>query len=202
LLGEGEIEGFNSKERVVVLTGANSGGKTSLLNLIIQIQLLAQMGLPVPAKEVKTEVIDEIHFFARKKAVYGAGAFESMLNNLTFALAGKGRKLILVDEFEAVTEPGAATKMLAAFLRIALEKGYYMVVVSHLAENLELDFVRVDGIEASGLDERLELIVDRQPKFGRIGKSTPELIVERAYRLSKGEKKEIFKILLNTFRKD
>jgi hypothetical protein len=201
LIGEGRINGFKSNERVVLLTGANSGGKTSLLNLIVQIQLLAQMGLPVPAKEVKTEVVDEIHFFARKKAVYGAGAFESMLNNLTSSLTGKGRKLILVDEFEAVTEPGAAMKMLASFLRIALERGFYMVVVSHLAENLELDFVRVDGIEASGLDERLELIVDRQPKFGTIGKSTPELIVERAYRLSKGEKREIFKILLNTFRK-
>ena len=201
IIGNGNLGDFRSAERVVVLTGANSGGKTSLLNLIVQIQLLAQMGLPIPAKAAILDVVDEIHFFRRKKSVYGAGAFESTLKNFTSALTGEGRKLILVDEFEAITEPGAAIKMLSAFLRIAHERGFYMIVVSHMAENLKLDFVRIDGIEASGLDEKLELIVDRQPKFGVIGRSTPELIVERVYRLSKGDKKEILRKVLDAYRR-
>ncbi|MBO8182284.1 MAG: endonuclease MutS2 [Archaeoglobus sp.] len=194
------LKGFESREKIVILTGANSGGKTSLLHLIVQIQLLAQMGLPVPAKFALTEVVEEIYLFGRKKTVYGAGAFESTLKNFTSALAKKGKKLILVDEFEAITEPGAAIKMLSAFLRIAHERGFYMVVVSHMAENLKLDFVRIDGIEASGLDEKLELIVDRQPKFGVVGRSTPELIVERVYRLSRGDKRSILERVLETFK--
>ncbi len=200
IIGNGSLEGFRSKERVVVLTGANSGGKTSLLHLIVQIQLLAQMGLPVPAEAATLDIVDEIHFFKRKRSIHGAGTFESILKNFTSALTGEGRKLILVDEFEAITEPGAAIKMLSAFLKIANERGYYVAVVSHMAENLKLDFVRVDGIEASGLDERLELIVDRQPKFGVIGRSTPELIVERVYKLSKGDKKDILEIVLSVFK--
>jgi len=51
------------------------------------------------------------------------------------------------------------------------------------------------------LDEKLELIVDRQPKFGVIGRSTPELIVERVYRLSKGDKKEILRKVLDAYRR-
>ncbi len=200
IIGNGDLGDFKSTERVVVLTGANSGGKTTLLNLIVQIQLLAQMGLPVPAKAAILDIVDEIHFFRRKKSVYGAGAFESTLKNFTSALIGEGKKLILVDEFEAITEPGAAIKMLSAFLGIAYERGFYMIIVSHMAENLKLEFVRIDGIEASGLDERLELIVDRQPKFGVIGRSTPELIVERVYRMSKGSKKEILEKVLEVFR--
>jgi|Deesub1362A_J573_1020465.scaffolds.fasta_scaffold00028_92 dsDNA-specific endonuclease/ATPase MutS2 len=200
IIGNGMLSDFESNERVVVLTGANSGGKTSLLNLIVQIQLLAQMGFPVPTKVSSLDILDEIYFFRRKKSVYGAGAFESTLKNFTTALSGEGKKLVLVDEFEAITEPGAATKMLSAFLRIAYERKFYMVVVSHMAENLKLDFVRIDGIEASGLDEKLELIVDRQPKFGVIGKSTPELIVERVYRMSKGNKKEVLEKVLEVFK--
>ena len=44
-LGEGE-----HPEKVALLSGVNSGGKTTLLDLISQIVILAHMGLPVPAQ--------------------------------------------------------------------------------------------------------------------------------------------------------
>jgi hypothetical protein len=203
-IGLSGFSNFNSldeeqkKKRIIVLTGANSGGKTSLLNLIVQIQLLFQMGFPVPAEEAKLDVLEEIYFFMRKKTVYGAGAFESTLKNFTTALLSGRKKLILVDEFEAITEPGAAVKMLTSFLRLAHERNFYMIVVSHMAEDLKLDFVRVDGIEASGLDENLNLIVERQPLFNKFGKSTPELIVERVYRMSKGGRRKILEHVLKS----
>ncbi|CAB50495.1 MutS-related protein [Pyrococcus abyssi] len=189
---KGQFKGIQESS-VVILTGANSGGKTSLLELMLQIVILAHMGLPVPASEAWVEPLDEVFFFKRKRINYGAGAFESSLKSIVKALKGKGRKLILIDEFEAITEPGAAAKILAELLKIGVEKGFYIVIVSHLGEDLkkELPYARVDGIEASGLDEELNLIVDRQPKFGVIGKSTPELILERLARKGRGEEREI-----------
>ncbi len=56
--------------------------------------------------------------------------------------------------------------------------------------------VRIDGIEAKGLDEQLELVVDRTPRFGHLARSTPELIVERLTKLSKGKKKEVYETIL------
>ncbi|MFA4640674.1 endonuclease MutS2 [Pyrococcus kukulkanii] len=200
---KGPFKGIQ-EANIVVLTGANSGGKTSLLELTLQVVILSHMGFPVPAKEAWIEPLDEVFFFKRKRAVYGAGAFENSLKALVRSLKGKGRKLILIDEFEAITEPGAAVKILAEMLRIAHEKDFYVVIVSHLGEDLkkELSFARVDGIEASGLDENLNLIVDRQPKFGVIGKSTPELIVERLAKKGKGEEKEILLRVLGKFRNE
>jgi len=192
-----EIGNYN----VIVLTGANSGGKTSLLELITQIQILAQMGLPVNASRCHIDVVDELFLFRRKKSVYGAGAFENAVKTLSRILQGDGKKLILVDEFEAITEPGAAIRIVSKILEIAHRKGHYFVLVSHLGEHLKFDFVRVDGIEAEGLDDDLNLIVDRQPKFGVVGRSTPELIVERLYRKSKGEIRSIFKELLEAVRR-
>ena len=58
-----------------------------------------------------------------------------------------------------------------------------------------------DGIEAKGLDENLDLVVDRTPKFGILARSTPELIVERLSKLAKSPKKEVYtKILENLTR--
>ncbi len=195
------ISYFIDNKNVIVLTGANSGGKTSLLELIAQVQILAQMGLPVPAKRACVDVLDEIFLFKRKKTAYDAGTFESTLKSFTSALTNRNKKLVLIDEFEAITEPGAAVKIVSEFLKIGYEKGFYMVVVSHMGSELKerLSFIRVDGIEAKGLDENLNLIVDRQPKIGVMGKSTPELVVERLFKLSKGEKREILERILKVF---
>jgi len=189
-------------ERVVILTGANSGGKTSLLELISQIVILAHMGFPVPAEKAWVEPLDELFFFRRKRSSYGAGAFETALRSFARSLAKEGKKLILIDEFEAITEPGAAVKIIGELLKIAHEREFYVVIVSHLGEDLkrELPFARVDGIEAQGLDENLNLIVDRQPKFGVLGKSTPELIVERLAKKKRGKEKEIFERVWKAFR--
>ncbi len=198
--GSGAVE----DERIVILTGANSGGKTSLLELMIQIMLLAHMGLPVPAEKAWIEPLDELFFFRRKRSSYGAGAFETVLRSFVRALKGGGRKLILIDEFEAITEPGAAVKIIGRLLRVAHERGFYVVIVSHLGEDLrkELPFARIDGIEAKGLDENLSLIVDRQPVFGRLGRSTPELIVESLARKKRGREREVFERILRAFKED
>ncbi|ASJ02803.1 DNA mismatch repair protein [Thermococcus profundus] len=201
---EFDVRGANAieDERIVILTGANSGGKTSLLELITQIVVLTHMGFPVPAERAWIEPLEEVFFFRRKRSVYGAGAFETALRSFVRALKGDGRKLILIDEFEAITEPGAAVKIIGELLKVANEKDFYVVIVSHLGEDLkkELPFARVDGIEAKGLDENLNLIVDRQPVFGKLGRSTPELIVERLARKKRGTEREIFERVLRAFR--
>ncbi|WP_457753846.1 endonuclease MutS2 [Thermococcus sp.] len=196
-----EFNGVNG-ERIVILTGANSGGKTSLLELISQVVILTHMGFPVNAEKAWVEVLDELFFFKRKRSIYGAGAFETALKSFVRALTSDGRKLILIDEFEAITEPGAAVKIIGELLKIAYEKAFYVIIVSHLGEDLkkELPFARVDGIEAQGLDENFNLVVDRQPKFGALGKSTPELIVEKLYRAKRGKEKKIFERVWKAFK--
>ncbi|WP_297436596.1 endonuclease MutS2 [Thermococcus sp.] len=196
-------------ESVVILTGANSGGKTSLLELITQIEILAHMGFPVPAERAWIEPLDGLFFFRRKRSSYGAGTFETALRSFVRALRNSRkkrseRKLILIDEFEAITEPGAAVRIIGGLLKIAYERSFYVVIVSHLGGELgeELPFARVDGIEAKGLDDDLNLIVDRQPVFGKLGRSTPELIVESLARRKRGKEREIFERVLRAFRQE
>jgi DNA mismatch repair protein MutS2 len=169
-----------SGDRVSVLTGANSGGKTTLLETLCQVQLLAQMGLPVPAKAAEISVVDVV-VFHRRHASFNAGVLESTLQTIVPPLTDEGRTLMLVDEFEAITEPGSAADLLHGLVTLTVDQGALGVFVTHLADDLEPlpETARTDGIFAEGLNPNLELQVDYQPRFGTVGRSTPEFIVSR-----------------------
>ena len=169
-----------SGDRVTVLTGANSGGKTTLLETLCQVVLLAHMGLPVPADEVQLGRFDAV-VFHRRHASFNAGVLESTLRTVVPPLTESGRTLMLVDEFEAITEPGSAANLLHGLVGLSVETGALGVFVTHLAGDLEPlpDRARTDGIFARGLDDDLSLDVDYQPRFDSVGRSTPEFIVSR-----------------------
>jgi DNA mismatch repair protein MutS2 len=167
-------------DRVAVLTGANSGGKTTLLETLAGVALLAHMGLPVPAERAQVSVVDRL-VFHRRHASFNAGVLESTLRSVVPPVTQEGRTLLLVDEFEAITEPGSAADLLHGLLTLAVEREALGVFVTHLAEDLEPlpTPARTDGIFAEGLTTDLELEVDYQPRFGTLGRSTPEFIVSR-----------------------
>ncbi|MBU6996809.1 MAG: hypothetical protein HXS41_14815 [Theionarchaea archaeon] len=191
---------FATSDRTVVLTGANSGGKTTLLETILYIQILAQMGFFVPAEECYCPICEEI-VYLRKPKSQDAGAFESTIRSLIPLALSETKKLVLIDELEAITEPGSAAKIIASFLTFLAQNEHALcTLVTHLGKEIsELTTARIDGIEATGLDESLELVVDRQPVFGRVGKSTPELIVEKLFKKSTGRERAIYERILENF---
>ncbi|WP_280536066.1 DNA mismatch repair protein [Halopenitus sp. POP-27] len=167
-------------DRVTVLTGANSGGKTTLLETLCAVALLAAMGLPVPAEHAEVGRFDRI-VFHRRHASFNAGVLESTLKSVVPPLVESGRTLMLVDEFEAITEPGRAADLLNGLVDLTVDRGALGVYVTHLADDLSPlpERARIDGIFAEGLTQDLALQVDYQPRFGTVGKSTPEFIVSR-----------------------
>ena len=190
-------------ERVVILSGVNSGGKTTMLDLLAQVIILAQMGFPVPAGSADIGLVDELLYFSKSKGTLTAGAFETTIKDFS-RIMGKGSKLVLVDELESITEPGASAKIIAGILETLCDSdGSLAVFVSHLAEQIRENTkynIRVDGIEAKGLDANLNLIVDRTPRYNYLARSTPELIVERLTRSSDGDRKEFYQKLLTKFK--
>jgi hypothetical protein len=184
-VGEHDLSGVSSStppsgDRVAVLTGANSGGKTTLLETLCQVQVLAQMGLPVPATDAEVSAFDTV-VFHRRHASFNAGVLESTLRSVVPPVTDEGRALMLVDEFEAITEPGSAADLLHGLVTLTVETAALGVFVTHLADDLEPlpAEARTDGIFAEGLTTDLELEVDYQPRFETVGRSTPEFIVSR-----------------------
>ena len=164
-----------------LLSGVNSGGKTSTLDLVALVVVLAQMGLPVPAERAELERFSELHYYAKTQGTLDAGAFESTLRDFRDLADGETNRLVLVDELESITEPGASAKIVAGILEALDEQAATAVFVSHLAGEIReaagFD-VAVDGIEALGLEDG-ELVVNRSPVKDHLARSTPELIVEK-----------------------
>lgn len=202
-------DNMSGNENVIILTGANSGGKTTLLKLALTLQILFQMGFLVPAEDSYTPIFDEIGFLSKHRGD-SRGAFETSLKRLVPLAIEEKKRLLLVDELEAITEPGSAARIIGTFLNFLRNSNTLCVIVTHLGEDIISSIksiegklpedMRVDGIEAKGLDETLELIVDRQPVFYKAGKSTPELIVERLSKTTEGKEKEIYQKMVDVLR--
>ena len=201
--GIGEVSPELDRDRIALLSGANSGGKTTLLETLGSMILLTHSGLPVPASYAKIGLLDELHILAKVSGTQSAGALERTLKKLADVLVSSQRKIILADELEAITEPGAASLILGGLLKAS--KGNHdtnILLVTHIGNSISDVMggeIRIDGIEAQGLDENMDLIVDRNPKRNLLAKSTPELIVRRLASRSKGPTSEIFSNLLQGF---
>jgi hypothetical protein len=171
---------LDSEKKCSILTGANSGGKTTLLEHIIQLISLLNLGFPASGK-VSLPIFSEVYYFAKNKGSVNKGAFETLLTQMSQIKSGK-KTLILADEIESVTEPGVAGHIISATCEYFIKKGCFLVVATHLGQEIQKTIpsgARIDGIEAKGLDESFELIVDHNPVLGRLANSTPELIVEK-----------------------
>jgi len=190
---------LNENNKCSILTGANSGGKTTLLEHIIQIAVLFQFGLPITGK-TRMPIFSEIYYFAKNKGQSGKGAFENLLNQMDKIETGR-KTLILADEIESVTEPGVAGRIISATCEFFVQRGCFMVVATHLGQEIQKNIPpssRIDGIEAKGLDEYFELIVDHNPILGKLASSTPELIIEK---LASSKKTEYYNFLNDKVKK-
>ncbi|DAC54038.1 MAG TPA: hypothetical protein D7I11_05550 [Candidatus Poseidoniales archaeon] len=201
-LGNAAVEG--DQQSLALLTGANSGGKTTLLECMAFACILGHMGLPVPADGARIGKVDALHILAKAGGTQSAGALEQTLVELATVVSDPTPKLILADELEAITEPGAGARIIAGMLLAAeAQADTTMLLVTHLAPAIlgatGRNDLRVDGIEASGLGPDLELLVDRTPKRNHLARSTPELIVKRLVEKSSGNAKALFGDILDMF---
>ncbi|MEC8788816.1 MAG: hypothetical protein VXX17_01990 [Candidatus Thermoplasmatota archaeon] len=201
--GLGNCADAEDRQSIALLTGANSGGKTTMLELLAHCTILAHMGLPVPAKSAKVGRIESLHVLAKAGGTQSAGALEQTLLQLAEVVSNDNSKLILADELEAITEPGAGARIIAGMLEAAESHSRTcMLLVTHLAPSIieaAGKEMRTDGIEARGLDENLELIVDRTPRRNHLARSTPELIVRRLVERSQGDARNVFNSILGRF---
>jgi dsDNA-specific endonuclease/ATPase MutS2 len=202
-VGKTSLSPAGLENRVVLLSGVNSGGKTSLLELLAQCVVLGHMGFPVPAKKLEIGPVEEFYYFGKSKGTLDAGAFETTLKQFSVLSEASG-KLVLADELESITEPGASARIIAGILEyLARSEESLGIFVSHLSELILENTgaeIRVDGIEAEGLDSSLELIVNRNPVYNRVARSTPELIVERLLRKTTGKEQEFYAHLKDKFK--
>jgi DNA mismatch repair protein MutS len=98
---------LSGPERVIVVTGANQGGKTTFARSFGQLNLLAALGLPVPAAEANLPLCDRVftHFETREDPSQQSGGLEDELFRVRAILErATERSVVILNEiFTSVT---------------------------------------------------------------------------------------------------
>ena len=95
------VELNHERAQVVILTGPNMGGKSTYLRSVALLVILAQAGLPVPAKEARVGLVDRVftRVGAGDELIRGASTFLVEMEECAEILsAATDRSLVILDE--------------------------------------------------------------------------------------------------------
>jgi hypothetical protein len=145
-------------DKLVLVTGPNSGGKTAFCKTITQIQLLAQIGCNVPAQAATLTVADRIFYQVSEVSHLndGEGRFGTELKRTKdIFLATTAKSLVVLDELSEGTtfeeKMESSSNVLNGFYR----KGNSTILITHNHQLVD-NFVR----QGVGLPRQVEFASD------------------------------------------
>lgn len=122
---------------LVVVTGANQGGKSTFLRSVGQAQLLLQCGMPVPAGSFSSSLHDGIytHFRREEDATLTSGKLDEEFLRMSRIIDHISRNpLILFNESFAATNEREGAEIGSQIISALVDCGARVVCVTHMYE--------------------------------------------------------------------
>ena len=140
---------LDDKNRILIISGPNAGGKSVCLKTVGLLQYMLQSGLLIPTKESSSTGIFTKFFIDigdEQSLENDLSTYSSHLLNLKFFINhSDNRSLILIDEFGTGTEPQLGGAIAEATLEKINQKKSFAVITTHYT-NLKLVASKTDGI--------------------------------------------------------
>jgi DNA mismatch repair protein MutS2 len=156
---------LNGKQRMIVISGPNAGGKTIALKTIGLLQLMLQSGLLIPVSEASV-----YSFFDKILVDIGdtqsieneLSTYSAKLVSMTHILNNANEKtLVLLDEFGSGTDPELGSAVAEAVLENLVESKTRGVITSHFG-NIKLLTDKLEGAVNASMLFDIELL---EPKY-------------------------------------
>ena len=146
---------LNEKQRILVISGPNAGGKSVCLKTVALLQYMLQCGLLVPMKEVSVAGIFEKIFLSigdQQSLSDDLSTYSSHLKNLSQICEQSDRDtLFLIDELGTGTDPAAGGAIAESILEHLNTIKAYGVVTTHYSVLKHLAFDHAGIVNAAML---------------------------------------------------
>jgi len=150
-----DIAGENKS--LIVITGANRGGKSTLLRSLGLAQLMMQCGMLVPAQEFEANLSRGIftHFKREEDASMKSGKLDEELSRMSAIVERiSPRCVLLLNESFASTNEREGSEIARQIVRALLEKKVKILYVTHM-------FDLAEGFHRQHMDSALFLRAER-----------------------------------------
>ncbi len=143
-----------AKERTLLISGPNTGGKTVLLKALGLFSALVQSGIPAPVNAGSSiAIFDDIYADVgdEQSILASLSTFSAHLKNLAEVLASSTeRSLVLIDELGSGTDPIEGAALGGAILEALTTRGTLTIATTHLGALKELA-TQVEGVVNASL---------------------------------------------------
>jgi DNA mismatch repair ATPase MutS len=129
---------FNADGKdLIVITGANTGGKSTFMRSLAIAQLMMQAGMFVPAEALTSEVRDSIvtHFKREEDTTMESGKLDEELNRMNIIVDKiTSKSMVLFNETFAATNEREGSEIARLITKALVDSGLKVVFVTHLYE--------------------------------------------------------------------
>ena len=122
------------KQKVLMITGSNTGGKTVTLKTAGLLSLMAEAGLPVSATKASIPFFDEIYVdmgddqsIAESLSTYSS----HVKKQIQYLHLASKHSLVLIDEIGSGTDPQEGSALAKAMIDAFIEKGCTLIITTH-----------------------------------------------------------------------
>lgn len=139
-------------EKMLLITGPNTGGKTVTLKLVGLFTLMAMSGLFIPAKSANLYIFDGVYsdIGDEQSIEQSLSTFSSHIKNTIGILdVITDKSLVLFDELGAGTDPGEGAALAVSIAEYLLRVGTKSFITSHFNDLKEFSLVTKGVVAAS-----------------------------------------------------
>ena len=144
--------GMKPDEKMLLITGPNTGGKTVTLKMTGLFVLMAMSGLYIPAKSAKIPIVDGVYsdIGDEQSIEQSLSTFSAHISNITGILSKMTDKsLVLFDELGAGTDPGEGAALAVSICEYVMQAGAKSLVTSHFNDLKEFALTTKGVVAAS-----------------------------------------------------
>lgn len=169
-------------EKLFLITGPNTGGKTVTLKLVGLFTLMAMSGLYIPAKQADLSIFDGVYsdIGDEQSIEQSLSTFSSHIRNTISILdVITDKSLVLFDELGAGTDPGEGAALAVSIAQHLIKVGCKSFVTSHFNDLKEFALV-TKGVVAASMEFNAETFCPTYKLvMGAIGSSNALAIAKK-----------------------